>query len=383
MSMRIALVTPVYPPYRAGMAHVAFEEAVRLSARGHEVHVVTLSKHRSVVRDEHGVTIHRLRADIPYGKAGWSWELWRWLREVPVDVVHLHAPFFGCQEQIALWFPKTIPLVVTYHMDIMAHGFVKAVAAVSRAFFLPRLVRRADRIVVASRDYAAESWLKPFLKRLKSKLVEVPFGIDLVRFRPRARRTTNDVRCTNVLFVGALDRHHYFKGLPQLTEALAGLREHDWRLTVVGDGDLRALYEGQCRDVHIDDRVTFEGSVADEALPQMYAASDLFVLPSVDRSEAFGLVALEAQTSGVPVIVSDLPGVRTVIVPEETGLLVPPMDVDALREALRMLMEDVPRRKAMGVKAREHARRFSWDAHVGILERVYAEAINAHHGRLR
>lgn len=379
MSMRIALVTPVYPPYRAGMAHVVFEEAVRLSARGHEVHVVTLSRHRSVVRDEHGVTIHRLRADIPYGKAGWSWELWRWFREVPVDVVHLHAPFFGCQEQMALWFPKTIPLVTTYHMDIVAHGFVKAVAALSRAFFLPRLVRRADRIVVASRDYAASSWLQPYLKRLESKLVEVPFGIDLERFRPRARRTTNDVRYTNVLFVGALDRHHYFKGLSQLMEALAGLRELDWHLTVVGDGDLRTLYEAQCLDASINDRVTFEGSVADEVLPQMYAAADVFVLPSVDRSEAFGLVALEAQASGVPAIVSDLPGVRTVIVPEETGLLVSPGNAVALRKALRTLIEDAPRRKVMSVNARENARRYSWDAHVGILEHVYAEAIEVHH----
>ena len=62
--MTIVFVTPVYPPYRAGMAHVAYEEAVHLASRGHAVHVVTLSKHRSVVQDEHGVTIHRLRAEM-------------------------------------------------------------------------------------------------------------------------------------------------------------------------------------------------------------------------------------------------------------------------------------------------------------------------------
>ena len=377
--MRIAIVTPVYPPYRAGMAHAAFEEAVRLSARGHEVHVVTLSRHRSIVRDEYGVTIHRLRANIPYGKAGWSFELWRWLCEVPVDVVHLHAPFFGCQEQLSLWFPKTLPLVMTYHMDIVAHGFVKWVAAISRVFFLPRLLRRADRLVVASRDYAASSWLKPHRQTLAPKLVEAPFGVDLERFAPTERLVANDVRCTSILFVGALDRAHYFKGLPQLLEALQELREHDWHLTVVGDGDLRAVYGAQARDALIADRVTFVGHISSDDLPRVYAQADLFVLPSVDRSEAFGLVALEAQASGVPAIVSDLPGVRTVIVPEETGLLVSPGDVDALREALKTLITDAPRRRGMGKKAREHARRYSWDEHVSILERVYSEALNVYH----
>ena len=67
------------------------------------------------------------------------------------------------------------------------------------------------------------------------------------------------------------------------------------------------------------------------------------------------------------------------IVPEETGLLVSPGDVDALREALKTLITDAPRRRGMGKKAREHARRYSWDEHVSILERVYSEALNVHH----
>ena len=76
-------------------------------------------------------------------------------------------------------------------------------------------------------------------------------------------------------FVGALDRAHYFKGLPQLLEALQELREHDWHLTVVGDGDLRAVYGAQARDALIADRVTFVGHISSDDLPRVYAQADL------------------------------------------------------------------------------------------------------------
>ncbi|OGL70371.1 hypothetical protein A3C17_04225 [Candidatus Uhrbacteria bacterium RIFCSPHIGHO2_02_FULL_53_13] len=369
--MTIVFVTPVYPPYRAGMAHVAYEEAVHLASRGHAVHVVTLSKHRSVVQDEHGVTIHRLRAELAFGNAGWAFEWWRWLREVPVDVVHLHAPFFGVQEQMVLSFPKEIPLVMSYHMDLVAHGFVKRVAAISRAAFLPRLLKRADRVIVASRDYAQSSWLYPHWELIEKKLAEIPFGVDLTRFCPSSRLPLTSTQPLRILFVGALDRAHYFKGLPELLRALEGLREHEWRLTIVGDGDWRARYEALCRELYVSDRVTFAGRVQSDALPAMYAQAGMFVLPSVDRSEAFGLVALEAQASGVPVIVSDLPGVRTVIDPGKTGILAKPGDVASLRESLETLLGDAPRRQAMGRAARAHAERYSWDVHVDMLEQMY------------
>jgi len=177
----------------------------------------------------------------------------------------------------------------------------------------------------------------------------------------------------SLLFLGALDRHHYFKGLNVLLQAMARLRDRtDWRLTVAGDGDLKPMYEAMARERGLDDRVIFAGRVGDEEKARLYAEADVFVFPSIDRSEAFGLVALEAQASGTPVIASNLDGVRSVVKDEETGRLVPPKDDVALAAAIAWMIEHPNEREAMGECARRRVEAvFSWDRHMTALEALY------------
>ena len=110
-----------------------------------------------------------------------------------------------------------------------------------------------------------------------------------------------------VLFVGALDPAHHFKGFPVLVDALQGLTGSGWRLVVVGDGSLRASFEILAATHGLAGRVHFAGDVADESLPRYYRLADIHVLPSTARAEAFGLVVLEAAASGAPTIASSLP----------------------------------------------------------------------------
>ena len=114
----------------------------------------------------------------------------------------------------------------------------------------------------------------------------------------------------------------------------------------------------QARELGVGHRVLFLGNVPDGKLPDVYRQASFHVLPSVDRSEAFGLVTLEAAASGIPSIVSDLPGVRTVVASEETGLLVPPGDVPALELALDRLFADPALTEALGAAARRRAEEF-------------------------
>lgn len=163
-----------------------------------------------------------------------------------------------------------------------------------------------------------------------------------------------------VLFVGGLDRAHSFKGLPILLQAVP--RISDVRLRIVGDGDLRPQYEQQARALGISDRVEFLGSVSDGELPNMYRQSDVLVLPSIGRSEAFGVVLLEAMASGIPVIASDLPGVRTVVADGETGFLAPPGDVSALADRIGSLARDSEQRQRMSAAARQRVEeRYDWE----------------------
>jgi glycosyltransferase involved in cell wall biosynthesis len=163
-----------------------------------------------------------------------------------------------------------------------------------------------------------------------------------------------------ILFVGGLDRAHYFKGLEILLQAAAGLADRfgggkvfDWRLLIIGDGELKPRYEKIAVDSGIADRVEFCGAAGYDELPGYYRRADLVVLPSVTRGEAFGLVLLEAMASGIPVIASGLPGVRKVFKDGVQGFLIEPGDARDLAEKIGRILSDDGLREKMGRAGRK------------------------------
>jgi rhamnosyl/mannosyltransferase len=146
-----------------------------------------------------------------------------------------------------------------------------------------------------------------------------------------------------VRFVGRLVP---YKGVDVLLEAMKSL---DGLALIVGDGPLRSRLEAQARDLGISNRVRFLGSVSDQELAALYGACSVFVLPSVTRQEAFGVVQLEAMSAGKPVVSTDVgTGVGWVNRNGETGFVVPPRDVSALRDAIARLLEDPELGTSMG-----------------------------------
>lgn len=329
--MKIAIVVSTFPPYRGGMGNAAAAHADALRARGHEVTVFSPETSRAWFRWGNA-------AVLPDAIS----------RAQEFDVVLLEYPCFGTAELLAL--RRTNNLVLYYHMDVVGRGIFKLIFSLHRRLVLPFILRRARRIMVSSWDYARASYLTaiPPTGAWDQKVVVVPLAVDTNRFTP-APLTTNGRR---VLMIGGLDRPHYFKGLTVLLRAMRDVPGAT--LTVVGDGELRGVYEKQAYDFGITDRVRFIGRVQDDTLPDVYRAADVLILPSTDRSEAFGLVLLEAQACGVPVIASDLPGVRTALENGTTGFLVPPGDVAALSSAIRTLLDDPSRRETLGTTAREY-----------------------------
>lgn len=201
----------------------------------------------------------------------------------------------------------------------------------------------------------------------------VPYGVDVARFRPRARNgAPADV------VVGAVARLSPEKGLDVLVRAVAQLVRAGLpvRLVLAGDGPRRGQLERLVGRLGIEDRVEFLGEVAHERVPEVLATFDVFALPS--SAEGFGVAALEAQAMELPVVASRVHGIPDAVEDGRTGLLVPPSDVDALAGAIARLAADARLRAEMGRAGRAFvADRYRWEENAAQMERLYRHLLEA------
>lgn len=266
-----------------------------------------------------------------------------WLGKVKADIFHFHLP---CPTGVISWFfrrPKG-KIVVTYHSDVIRQ---KKTLLLYKPF-LYKFLDSVDRIIVTSSNYLNSS---PHLKYFRDKCVIIPLGIDIERFVNFNLESLYPK--PYVLFVGKL---RYYKGLQYLIEAIKDL---DINLLIIGSGKEEYNLKRMVLERGLLEKVVFLGEILDEELFRYYANATAFVLPSIYRSEAFGIVILEAMASGIPVITTSI-GTATdwINVHQETGLVVPPGDVKALREAISHIVNHPELREEMGRRARERVKNF-------------------------
>ena len=181
-----------------------------------------------------------------------------------------------------------------------------------------------------------------------------------------------EARGLRLLAVGRLSR---YKGFHVLLAALA--RTPSASLLLVGAGECERDLRGQAQALGVQDRVRFTGAIDDADLASAYASADAFVLPSLDRGEAFGLVLLEAMRVGLPVLASDVPGTGIGHVVEDgaSGLLVPPGDPAALAAAMERLAEPALRTR-LGEAARARwSALFTLEREVERVRTIYRDCI--------
>jgi len=379
--VRIAHVTATFPPQYTGTGMVCYHNARGLARLGHEVTVFTAAcAAGDEVRDPPGVTVRRLPALLRLGNAPLLPGL---LHLGGFDLVHLHYPFYFGAE--LLWFKsvtRSLPYVVTYHQDVLFSGALEPAARWHHQLLGTRILCRARRVLATSWDYARASRLADLLKTHPQRLAELPNGVDAERFHPAANgssvRQEHGLAGTDqvILFVGALDRAHYFKGVDVLLRAMAQLGRQAAQLWVVGEGNLRESYQRRAHEMGLAERVAFCGRVLEGELAARYAACDVLVLPSTTMGEAFGVVLLEAMASGKPVVASNLPGVRAVVSDGRDGLLVSPGDASALSEAMGRLLDDPQLRRKMGQQGRRKVEaQYAWPRIIPRLVELYEQAL--------
>lgn len=259
------------------------------------------------------------------------------------DIIHIHHPdpMAGLALRLSGYKGRVI---LHWHSDILKR---KALLAP----YLPIqrwLVKRAERIVGTTPTYVKES---PWLRNVQEKVTYVPIGIDPIVPNPVK---VNDIqeKYGHRKIVFSLGRLVPYKGYTYLIAAAKFLSD-DYVVLIGGTGPLRDELETQIREAGMDQKVKLLGRVEDEDLPSLYGASSVFVLSSVMKTEAFGIVQIEAMSAGVPVIATKIPESGTAWVNEDgvSGINVEPRDSEGLAKAIISICSDEQTRHIYGKNA--------------------------------
>lgn len=312
---------------------------------------------RSDERDGVHVTTAACHGQILYAPLSPAFPLLlhRLIAERKPDLLHLHMPNVSAFWALLSPAARRLPWVIHWHADVPIDVRRASVRTMYRFYrpFEQALLRRARAVIATSAPYLDSSTaLAPW--RDKVRIIPLGIGDDLfvhvdkstlpadygVGMWPAAEDTN-----LRVLAVGRLS---YYKGFDVLLRALALVPAAT--LLLIGRGECEAQLKSLARDLGIEARVRFAGHVDDATLSRVYREAQVFSLPSVERTEAFGIVLLEAMRARLPVIASAIPGsgVGYVVADHETGQLVPPGDANALASALRRFDNNAALRSAYG-----------------------------------
>jgi glycosyltransferase involved in cell wall biosynthesis len=264
------------------------------------------------------------------------------------DLVHLHSPFPNA-EMLYRYISK--PLVVTWCVD-PANTRWQKLFPLFRPFVI-RALEMARKIILIGPNLLEHS---PTLQPYQQKCDVIPLAYSYANgSEPVSKvRKLNQARPT-ILFVGKLRK---YKGVEYLIRALQHIPEV--LLRIVGNGEELSSLRRITKKLDVDSRVTFLVNVPDELLSAEYKNADIFVLPSIDASEAFGIVQAEAMSYGLPVINTDLPSsVPFVSLNGVTGITVPPRNAAALASAVKKLCTEHVFYESCSRNARERAKLFT------------------------
>jgi glycosyltransferase involved in cell wall biosynthesis len=237
-------------------------------------------------------------------------------------------------------FNKRSPkLIIFYHMDISYLSPLKHLLSFSGKVSGKKLLQQADKIIVSSYDYVKNSQIKELYHKQTTKFTAIPFSIDTNKFVAENKFKTTNKANFNLLFVGGLDKAHYFKGVDILIKSLANIKNSNWQLNIIGSGDLLVSLKALVKKLKIIHKINFLEKVSNEELINAYQKADILLLPSTNSHEAFGLVIIEAMACATAIIASDLPGVRTVF-SKKSGLRTLPGNVKDLENKLKYLLDN-------------------------------------------
>ena len=381
--MKILMLTPYFYPHTGGTEKYVKDLSIQLVKNGHDVTVISCNVPRAkkAKKEEiiEGVKIKRIPAIdfLYYLPVTMSFNL-KMLEGF--DVVHIHCPPHSFIRTVA---GKTkLPVVATFHCDItitdqffgipiphfITNGF-EALMNWYATLFLPKV----EEIISTSESYASTS---PVMKNMPRNVI--PIGVYHDKLDESVRKQGIDPfkdKKKQILFLGRLAAN---KGIRYLVAAMPKiLAVHpDAKLIICGEGEEKPSIVNQIKNLGLEANITFYGTVDLDTLSKLYTTSSVFVLPSINRLEAFGIVQLEAMACYTPVVAADIPGVNSVMDIGKSGLLVPKQDPDAISDAVNKILSSPEMIQQMGARGRQLVEtKYDWPIISKVVEAVYKKAI--------
>lgn len=365
-------LTKFYPPINGGIETAVRDIAEGLSARGWQVEILCANTSRKTLVESGDIPIVRLASlgQVASTSITPSLIVWLWRHQRAQNVVHVHLP--NPMANLALWLTRPrAKLVVHWHSDIVKQKKLLKIYAPLQEW----LLRRADAIIVTSPPYAESS---PWLQAYRSKVHTVPLCVrdvakqgDVALQRERVANLRAKYAGKKIVF--SLGRMTYYKGFDVLIDAAALLSDQVVFL-IGGGGELLESLRAKVAAAGLVDCIHLLGRIDDDDLSAYYEACDLFCLPSLMRSEAFGLVMLEAMSFGRPIVATNIvgSGVPWVNVNDETGLNAEPGDSASLAAAISQILDNPILARRLGDGARRrYEEHFTIKRMTDALVRVY------------
>ena len=375
--MRVLVALTYYRPYTSGLTIYAERLAVGLAARGHHVTVLTSQYDSSLPREEvlHGVHVVRVpvAARISKGVIMPTFGLEATRLTLSHDVLSLHMPQFDAPGLALRGRILGKPVVLTYHCDLQLppgafNRIVDKVVQVANN----AAGSLATKIVAYTEDFASHS---PYLSRFKSKVEIIPPPVEIPDSSPADVEAFKQRYNLTGPVIGMAARLAAEKGVEVLIDAMPKI--------IAAHPDARVLFAGPFEQVLGEEAYarrlaplfekyrnnwTFVGTLSQRELATFFHVCDVVTVPSLNSTESFGLVQVEAMLCGTPSIASNLPGVRQPPTQTGMGLVVPIGDSDALGDAILTIIADPQRFQR---SRDEISARFSTDRTVTAYEALF------------
>lgn len=366
--MKVLHIGKYYPPFFGGIEKVNFDIVEGLNARGCETDVLCFNHEKGQHVTNEYYRIIRCKTLVNAFSTPISFQIVQKLRAIhkEYDILHVHLP--NPLATIALQASGFKGKVVLHwHSDIVKQSKLKRLYNPFQKWVL----NRADKIIVTSENYLDAS---EDLLAYKAKCAVIPIGIDRDEFidnPPFRKNLEQETVHKKVVF--SLGRLVYYKGFQYLIDAAKKLPD-DVLILIGGEGPLDKQLKEVIKSCNLDSKVKLLGKIPFQELGEYYRRADVFCLPSCERSEAFGVVLVEAMSFGCPIVCCEIPGsgVPWVAQNDYNANVVESKKSDSLTLAINNILDDEPKQKQFSENSRKRFNElFKKDLMVESILRIY------------